>query len=259
MSEMSPIAEPTVPVQPLRRSYRRVLGVLIEKAFCTPDQYPLTANAVVVACNQKTNRDPVTDYAPDIVDESLIDLQKMGLVIRVLPATGRTDRWKHNIKDAWVLDRPQRAVLGELLLRGPQTEGDLRGRASRMVNIATLEELNQLLESLALKGFVRLLSPAEQKRGRVWTHLLVSPEELAGYEAKYASGTPSDEDEEPSASAPRRAASAPHDPGMSERVTMLEGKLAQLGDQVTMLTEELARVREDCAAQVRDLRQELGG
>lgn len=182
----SGLPEGARPIAPLDKRQRRVLGVLIEKAFCTPEQYPLTANSVVTACNQKSNRDPVTNFPADVIDEALLDLQRLGLVIRVIPTTGRTDRWKHHLKDAWNLERPERAVLAELLLRGHQTEGELRTRASRMVDIPSLEELQDILTRLAERQFVRRVSPDGRRRGVMWTHLLYLPEEMAQLEQRLA-------------------------------------------------------------------------
>ncbi len=149
-----------IDILPMGRIARRVLGVLIEKGMCTPEQYPLTLNSLTTGCNQKSARDPVTDYTSDQIEEAVISLQKLGLVNRVQTASGRTDRWRHTLKESWLLEKPERAVLGELLLRGPQTEGDLRSRASRMAEIPTLEDLKTALLGLANKGIVKRLSPA---------------------------------------------------------------------------------------------------
>src|SRR5262245_53337263 len=119
---------------------RRVLGVLIEKQKSTPDAYPMSLNALVTGCNQKSNRDPVTDYEDFEVEEALRDGQKKGLVIKI-EGSGRVEKWRHNLYDAWKADKTEMAVLAELLLRGPQTEGELRGRASRMEPIEDLDAL----------------------------------------------------------------------------------------------------------------------
>lgn len=190
-----------VPVRVLTSDERRVLGVLIEKAFCTPDAYPLTANALITGCSQKSNRDPVLELPAHRVDEALLSLQKSGLVTRVFPATGRTERWRHNLKDVWQLERAQRAVLGELLLRGTQTEGDLRARASRMVDVGSLEEMRAVLEGLESRQIVKRLSPEGQKRGVFWTHQLYSPQELDRVVQKYAHLV-EDESDEPTPTIP---------------------------------------------------------
>lgn len=185
-AETEPGAAPTMPITQLSAIKRRVIGVLIEKAFTVHDSYPMTANALTAGCNQRTARDPVTNYPIDQVDEALLELQKQGLVIRVIAATGRTERWKHNLKDCWGLDRPHRAVLAELLLRGPATEGELRGNASRMVPIESLDELRGILDQMAQAGFVRRLSPDTARRGVTWCHLLYPPADLEKVEARFA-------------------------------------------------------------------------
>src|SRR5947209_3697517 len=105
---------------------RRILGVLVEKAKTTPDTYPLSLNALMAGCNQKSNRDPVMDTDEGQLEESLEGLQGKGLVIRV--QGGRVERWRHALYDEWKIGKPELAVVAELLLRGPQTEGELRGR-----------------------------------------------------------------------------------------------------------------------------------
>src|SRR6516165_5409947 len=96
---------------------RRVLGVLVEKAKTTPDTYPLSLNALTTGCNQKSNRDPILNLSDLDVEETLDRCQKNGLVIKI--TGGRVTRWKHNLYDAWRVDKVDLAVLGELLLRGP--------------------------------------------------------------------------------------------------------------------------------------------
>ena len=112
-----------------------MLGVLVEKAKTTPEYYPLTIAAIVTGCNQKSNRDPVTNYDADDVEEILQDLRKKGAVVMV-EAGGRVVRWKHTLYDWLKVSKVELAVIAELLLRGPQTEGDLRARASRMEPLA---------------------------------------------------------------------------------------------------------------------------
>lgn len=249
--------QPGVP-QPLNRTQRRVLGVLIEKAFCTPEYYPMTINAIVTGCNQKSNRDPVVSLSAVDAEDALSELQKLGLTTRVYPATGRTERWRHNIKDAWGLDRAHRAVLAELLLRGAQTEGDLRSRASRMVDIPTLEELRGYLEEMAKTGFVRRLSPEEQKRGVVWTHLLMSPKELERVEQEVAQMAPPVELES-SGGAPRSSAPAPR--AASVDVSQLESQMSEMQALVSDLQtklEELAAAHATLREEFDQLRQDLG-
>src|SRR5437660_12847691 len=103
---------------------RRVLGVLVEKAMTTQDAGPLSLNSLVTGCNQKSNRDPVMNLDDAQAEEALVAAQKKGLV-SLIQGSGRVERWKHKLYDAWVVSRVELAVLAELLVRGPQTEGEL--------------------------------------------------------------------------------------------------------------------------------------
>jgi uncharacterized protein YceH (UPF0502 family) len=149
------------------------LGVLVEKAKTTPETYPLSLNALVTGCNQKSNRSPVVNLSESDVEESLASAQKKGLAIKI--TGGRVDRWRHALYEAWNIDKMELAILAELLLRGPQTEGELRGRASRMEPIADLETLRAKLRTLASRKLVVYLTP-EGRRGTVLTHGRESPE-----------------------------------------------------------------------------------
>lgn len=112
----------------------RVLGALIEKAFTTPDIYPLTTNALVAACNQRSNRDPVVDYDETTVERGLRGLDDRGLAGLTRASGGRTVRWVHRTQSALELDDEQTALVAVLLLRGPQTPGELRTRTDRYVD-----------------------------------------------------------------------------------------------------------------------------
>src|SRR5207248_1166663 len=121
-----PEPEPAAPVSAgpwpvLDVQERRVLGVLVEKAKTTPDAYPMSLNALVTGCNQKSNRDPVLFLSEDDVEYTLTRLQKAGLVMKI--TGGRVERWRHLLYESWNVDKVDLAILGELLLRGPQTEG----------------------------------------------------------------------------------------------------------------------------------------
>ena len=171
MSDSAPIREPLSVLE------RRVLGVLVEKnkTSKTPDTYPMTLNSVTTGCNQKSNRDPVLELDEDEVEEALTDLMKKGLTIK--QQGGRTDRWRHLLYDAWNPTKVELAILAELLLRGPQSEGDLRGRASRMDEIADLDTLRTLLKGLCERNLTVYLSPPG--RGAMVTHGFHTPEEFA--------------------------------------------------------------------------------
>ena len=118
---------PSWPV--LSAQERRVLGVLVEKAQTTKDAGPLSMNSLVTGCNQKSNRDPVMNLNDAQAEEALVSAQQKGLTVRII-GSGRVERWKHSLYEAWHVSKPELAILAELLLRGAQTEGELRARAS---------------------------------------------------------------------------------------------------------------------------------
>lgn len=128
---------------------RRVLGVLLEKALAQPQYYPMTLNAIVAACNQKNNRDPVMDLDEDAIWTTLDVLRQKGLVSRLMPGGGaRTDRFKQEAQTVFGWEKPQRAAMAELLLRGPQTIGELRTRCARMFPFENLESVTAVLDGL---------------------------------------------------------------------------------------------------------------
>jgi uncharacterized protein YceH (UPF0502 family) len=236
-------SDPLPPPQnwdPLTEDERRVLGVLVEKQKTskTADSYPLTLNALTTGCNQKSNRDPVLDLTEDEVEETLTALQRKGLVMR--QTGGRVERFKHLLYEKWTGDGPQLAVLAELLLRGPQTKGELRGRASRMAPIDTLDDLEGVLRPLAARRLVVYLTDPD-RRGAVLTHGFHTPDELA--RARAAAGARADADDRaaPAAPAGERGPPAPQDAALEARLAAVEAELAEL------------------KAVVADLRRPLGG
>ena len=128
----------------------RVLGCLIEKAATTPDQYPLSTNALVNACNQKSSREPVVNYSERVVTEALLLLRPAGLA-RTVTGGGRVVKHRHVLDEVWGLDPRQLAVLAVLALRGPQTPGELRTRTERYVGFGSLTEVDDVLRSLAAR------------------------------------------------------------------------------------------------------------
>lgn len=123
----------------------RVLGCLIEKELATPEYYPLTLNSLLAACNQKTNRDPVVSYDEDIVAEAIEGLREKGLAMRVDQSGSRVPKYRHAAASKFKLERPEVALLALLLLRGPQTSGELRQRAERLYGFGTVQEVFDLL------------------------------------------------------------------------------------------------------------------
>ncbi len=169
-----------MPLPALPFNDRRALGALVEKGFTTPDQYPLTLNALVTACNQKSCRDPVSNLGEETVLDALDRLRALGLVSIVQTAGGRTDRWRHRFRDAFETSGIATAVLAELLLRGPQTEGELRQGARRMVKVESLAELQQVLDELGARDepLAVRLGPEGRRRGVRYAHTLYEPDEL---------------------------------------------------------------------------------
>ena len=151
------------PITELSKGQRRVLGTLLEKAFTTPEVYPLTVKALTAGCNQKSNRHPLTEYSEDDVLEALDQLRQLGLAAVVHTETGRTERFRHYMRKRFTLSEPQLAVLTELLLRGRQSIGDLRARASRMVPIESLDELRVALRGLMEQKYVQANAALERR------------------------------------------------------------------------------------------------
>jgi len=236
---------------------RRVLGVLVEKAKTTPDSYPLTLNALTTDCNQKSNRDPVLDLNDLDVEEALGGCQKKSLVFKITGS--RVERWKHNLYEAWQLNKVELAVLGELLLRGAQTEGDLRSRASRMEPIPDLEALRAALRPLSQRGLIVYLTP-QGRRGTTVTHGLYPPQELQRLRATH----PADEDYAAVSSSPSATPGVEY-PGLplSEpaKVLLLETHIAALQAEVTMLRQQVTELQTTVAtlgSQLRSLKDALG-
>src|SRR4051812_22704228 len=152
----------------------RVLGVLIEKAFTTPNQYPLSLNAVVDGANQKSNRFPVLNMSEDQCFDALESLRDKQLIVRVDQVGARVHKFKHAAMEVLHIGNAHLAVLTELLLRGPQTLGELRGRASRMAPIESLEAAKQVVRSLIEREepFVRELPPSPGSRAENYLQLL---------------------------------------------------------------------------------------
>ena len=126
----------------------RVLGVLVEKALTTPGQYPITLNGLTNGCNQKSNREPVLNLSEDEVLDTLDALRAKGLAQEVMLSGSRVAKYKHNARETLAVSTSELVVLVELLLRGPQTVGEIRGRASRMHPLESTEVVGGILDSL---------------------------------------------------------------------------------------------------------------
>jgi hypothetical protein len=134
---------------------RRILGVLLEKAYTTPDQYPLTMNSLISGSNQKSNRDPITQYQEDDLQKGLEELQEKGFIATLHTAGGRTERFKHTVRQSLQVSEEQLAILTELWLRGRQQPGELRTRASRMVAIDSQDKLKEALQGLLARNMIQ--------------------------------------------------------------------------------------------------------
>jgi uncharacterized protein len=163
-------------IRQLSRIQRRVLGALMEKAFTTPEQYPLTLKAATTACNQKNNRDPISEYSEDQVADTLEQLRELGLIAEIFTDGGRAPRYRHYMRQKFDFSETQFAVIAELLLRGRQQPGELRTRASRMVRVESSEQLKADLQSLQDKGFIQSNGPLE-RRGVEVDHTFYLPKE----------------------------------------------------------------------------------
>jgi uncharacterized protein YceH (UPF0502 family) len=161
-------------------AHRRVLGVLVEKAFTTPEQYPLTLNALVTGCNQKSNRYPVFQFSEGEVADTLQELMKKGLVRRAdSPRGARSVRYEHIVQSACGWAPREQAILAELMLRGPQTVGELRGRADRMSKMPNLEYVEGVLNELGSQDppLVRVLPRTPGRSAVRYAHTLYPEDE----------------------------------------------------------------------------------
>jgi uncharacterized protein YceH (UPF0502 family) len=255
--------------QPIGSIDRRVLGVLAEKAKTTPDIYPMSLNAICTGCNQKSNRSPLVQYESNEVEESLDRLREMGAV-GLVEGYGRVQKYRHYLYEWLGVDKVEIAVMTELLLRGDQTVGDLRARASRMEPLPDQASLRNVLDSLKTKGLVVALT--SEGRGHVVTHALYKPRELESLKAKYAGWTGSPGDDETAAPIPPSAVSrgtaeppprhSPTPDREGAEVSSVQRELASLRQQVAQFRQELDEVRDaqsQTADELRSLRESLGG
>ena len=203
---------------------QRVLGCLIEKRWTTPDQYPLSLNALRLACNQSTNRDPVTDYDEATVRAAAERLSRYGLARMASGHGSRALKYRHLAEERLSLGREALAVLAVLLLRGPQTPGELKSRTERMASLESLADVERVLETLIDRGYTRRIPRQPgQKEDRF--------EQLLG---QGAAGPPGpDEGDSP---APTPSAIPDAEPNIHDLVARLEA----LEQEVAALRRELA-------------------
>ncbi len=183
--EHDSIEDSSAPWQPLPTTERRVFGVLVEKAKTTPDAYPLTLNAITTGSNQKSNRSPLMNLEPIEAENALENLRRLGAVSEV-HGSGRMAKYRHRVYEWLGVNKVEAAVMTELLLRGEQTLGELRGRAARMEPIADVGTLKPILKGLQAKGLVQALTP--EGRGQIVTHCLYLPEQQEKLERTHSGG-----------------------------------------------------------------------
>lgn len=211
--------------RPLTPNEARVLATLMEKARTVPDSYPMSLNGLVTGCNQKTSRDPVMQLTDAEAQEALDSLKLLTLVFE--SSGNRTTRWEHNFQRGVGVPDQSAALLGLLMLRGPQTAGELRINAERWHRFADTSSVEAFLEELqersADKGgpLVRLLPKAPGAREARWAQLLCGEPVV------------------PSAPAAHHGAAAAGWPDMNERVAVLEAQVAQLQQRLDALTNAL--------------------
>jgi uncharacterized protein YceH (UPF0502 family) len=162
----------TVHLAELTPPEQRVLGCLIEKRWTTPDQYPLSVNALRLACNQSTNRDPVTDYDEQTVRDAAQRLCRYGLARLTTGHSSRVIKYRHLAEEALGLGREQLAVLGVLLLRGAQTPGELKSRTERMAPLGSLDEVERVLATLIERGYGQRLERRPGQKEDRFQHLM---------------------------------------------------------------------------------------
>ena len=204
----------------------RVLGALIEKELTTPEYYPLSLNALVNACNQKSNRDPVMNLDETAVSHALRALNKEGLAGPADSMDNRVTKYDHKLQEAFNFDRREIAILCVLLLRGHQTPGELRGRAERMHNFEDLNQVQSTLQRLAQREppLVKVLRRQPGTKEARYAHLLSGDVQTSSPEAPIET-------------------SAAHATGNGDRVARLEKEVATLRNEVADLKQQFAVFR----------------
>jgi len=244
--------------QPLSSKQRRVLGVLVEKAKTTPDGYPMTINGLVSGSNQKSNREPQTAYNVEEIEQTLEELRMVGVVTEV-QGSGRVPKYRHHAYEWLGVDKHELAVMTELLLRGEQTLGELRGRASRMESIADTAALKPIVQSLLQKGLMIELTPAG--RGQIVSHSLYKERELSELKTRFAGYMPPSaqgDDDGPSGSSAMGPSAVMGTAGaaIAAKVAAAGGSLPSsvTKDEFSELSIEVAELR----AEVSRLRETVG-
>jgi uncharacterized protein YceH (UPF0502 family) len=204
---------------------QRVLGCLIEKRWTTPEQYPLSLNALRLACNQLTNRHPVSDYDEATVRDAAHRLSRYGLTRMASGHGSRAVKYRHLAEEALALGREELAVLAVLLLRGPQTPGELKGRSERMASFGSLDEVDRVLDVLCQRGYARRIPRQPGQKEDRFEHLFGGDDESGVEPAPEA----------PEHAGPRREVTEP-DGELATRVATLEAQVEELRRELSALS-----------------------
>lgn len=227
----------------LNATQRRVLGVLIEKSLTTPGSYPMSLNALVGGCNQLTCREPIMQVTEADVSKAVYDLQRMLIVKQADPdRSARVNRFKHNVEERWGWDNRQRAIIAELLLRGPQTVGELKGNASRMSPITELQFVSDLLATFAAQDppLVRELPRQPGRSATRWDHLFYPEDEPRNIPELAAMSMPA---APAPAHAPAEAVTHAREAVADEALRGLQERVERLEADVASLRAELQALR----------------
>jgi len=210
----------------LSAAQARVLGALIEKEVTTPDYYPMSMNALISACNQRSNRDPVTDLDEDAVRQALHGLEDLRVAGRARSADGRVSKYEHWLGEAFNFSRAETALICVLLLRGPQTPGELRGRTERLHRFDEITDVLAGLQKLMERepSLVAVLPRQPGTKESRYVHLLSGPQE--------ALRTAVPEPWTPRESSPEGGAD-------NERIARLEATVAELKQEVAILRKKI--------------------
>ena len=217
-----------MPLPTLDATEQRVAGALVEKALATPDQYPLSLNALRAACNQTSARDPVMDLSERDVTDAILRLQRRGLVGTTSGSGHRVSKFRHNLDRALDLSRRELAVVGVLLLRGAQTSGELRQRTGRLADFGSVDDVEEALWMLGDRDepIVRALPRGPGQSTDRYVH------RLGGQDGDESGDESGDEASVASSSEPRAPAEAApageRPPGLVDRVEALEREVASL-------------------------------
>ena len=212
---------------------QRVIGVLIEKALTVPESYPLTLNALVAGCNQKSNRDPVLSVEDYDVEGALRSLMDRGWVTRHEPYTGRVNRYAHEARTQLGVEAEDLAILSELFCRGPQAPGALKTRASRMRHFDSSAQVEDRLREMAERPvpYVERMEKLPRERQPRWRHLLGKDSAVAVAPAESEAEAPTLE----AAAPPMQAATPATRTPVELRLTQLEGEIAELRSRLERL------------------------